>query len=139
MQEGKPMASKRRVTTDQVPEPPHGLFSNAFAIGETVYLSGQHAGAPGGGLIGDAGVASQMRESLNKIKALVEAAGGRMSDIVKLTIYVTDISKRAEISAVRREFFSGDMPCSTLLGITALSAPDLVVEVDAMAVIGSGV
>jgi 2-iminobutanoate/2-iminopropanoate deaminase len=127
----------RKVVTPAVPEPPPGLFSNCLVVGETVYVSGQHAGAPGGGLLGDGSMLDQTRQALTKIKAIVEAAGAAMADIVKLTVYVTDMSRRAEVSAARREFFSGDFPCSTLVGITSLAGPDLLVEVDAVAVIGA--
>ena len=125
----------RKIITPAVPEPPPGSFSNCLVVGDTVYVSGQHAGAPGGGILGDGSMLDQTRQALKKIKAIVEAAGATMADIVKLTVYVTDISKRAEVSAARREFFSGDFPCSTLVGITALAAPGLLVEVDATAII----
>lgn len=127
----------RKIITPAVPEPPPGSFSNCLVVGDTVYVSGQHAGAPGGGILGDGSMLDQTRQALKKIKAIVEAAGATMADIVKLTVYVTDISKRAEVSAARREFFSGDFPCSTLVGITALAAPGLLVEVDATAIIGA--
>lgn len=127
----------RKIITPAVPEPPPGSFSNCLVVGDTVYVSGQHAGASGGGILGDGSMLDQTRQALKKIKAIVEAAGATMADIVKLTVYVTDISKRAEVSAARREFFSGDFPCSTLVGITALAAPGLLVEIDATAIIGA--
>lgn len=126
----------RKITTPAVPEPPPGSYTNCFVANDTVYISGQHAGAPGGGLLGDGTMLDQARQALKKIKALLEAAGGHMSDIVKLTVYVTDISKRPEVSAARREFFSGDFPCSTLVEITALAEPGLTVEIEAIAVLG---
>jgi enamine deaminase RidA (YjgF/YER057c/UK114 family) len=124
-----------RVTAASVPEPPPGLYSNALKAGHTLYLAGQHAGAPGGGVLGDGTMADQTRQALHKIKGLVEAAGGTMANVVKLTVYVTDIDRRAEVSAARREFFSGDLPCSTLVEISGLAGPDLLVEIDAIAVI----
>ncbi|MFT8242932.1 RidA family protein [Roseomonas sp. BN140053] len=121
-----------------MPEPPPGLFSNALVVGSTVYLSGQHAGAPGGGLLGDGSVLDQTRQALRKLVALVEAAGGSAADIVKLTVYLADMDRKAEVSAARREFFRDPLPCSTLVGVNALAAPDLLVEVDAVAVLGAG-
>ncbi|HEV7370753.1 RidA family protein [Arenibaculum sp.] len=122
----------RRVLSPEVPEPPPGLFSNCLVVGDTVYLSGLHAGVPG-----DDGMEEQTRRTLRKVRALVEAAGAAMADVVKLTIYVTDISRRAEVSAARREFFGGDLPCSTLVEVRALVDPGLLVEIDAVAVIGA--
>jgi 2-iminobutanoate/2-iminopropanoate deaminase len=128
----------RRVTTEAVPEPPPGLFSNCLVVGDTVWVSGQHAGAPGGGLLGDGSMEDQTRQALVKVKALVEAAGATLADVVKLTVYVTDIGRKAEVSAARRAFFSGDLPCSTLVEVTALAEPELSVEIEAVAVIGAG-
>ena len=128
----------RRVTTPEVPEPPAGLFSNCLVVGDTVYISGQHSGLPGGGTAGDGTVLDQARHSLRKVIALVEAAGGSAADIVKLTVYLTDMERRAEVSTARREFFGDPFPCSTLVGITALVAPELKVEIDAVAVLSAG-
>ncbi|UFN48187.1 RidA family protein [Roseomonas sp. OT10] len=125
----------RRVATPAVPEPPPGLFSNCLVAGGLIHVSGQHAGAPGGGVLGDGSVADQTRHALHKVLALVEAAGGSAAGVVKLTVYLTDMARKAEVSAARREFFADPMPCSTLVGVAALVAPELLVEVDALAVL----
>jgi enamine deaminase RidA (YjgF/YER057c/UK114 family) len=79
-------------------------------------------------------VLDQARRAFRKIETLLRASGATMDDVVKLNVYVTDITKRSEISAARREFFRGDFPCSTLVGISSLAQPGLVVEIDAIAV-----
>lgn len=121
--------SLRKVTTPQVPEPPGGIFTNCYVLGNQVFLSGQTSS-------GD-GMEAQARGVLTKIRHLIEAAGGSMADIVKMTVYVTDISKRAEIGKVRSEFFPGDKPCSTLVEVKALVTPDLLIEIDAVAILGA--
>lgn len=126
----------RKVTTPAVPEPPPGLFSNCLVAGNTVHISGQHAGAPAGGVLGDGSVEDQTRQSLRKVIALVEAAGGSAADIVKLTVYLTRMDEKAAVSKARRECFAEPLPCSTLVGVNALVAPDLAVEIDAIAVLG---
>jgi len=131
-------ATARRVVAVEVPEPSPGLFSNCLMVGDMVHVSGQHAGRPGGGLLGDGSVRDQTRQSLRKIVALVEAAGGRAADIVKLTVYLTQMDRKSEVSEARREFFREPLPCSTLIGVNALVAPGLAVEIDAVAVIGCG-
>jgi enamine deaminase RidA (YjgF/YER057c/UK114 family) len=108
-------------------------------VNGTLYVAGQHAGAPGGGVLGDGSAGSQARETLKKIRALVEAAGGRMADVVKLTVYLTDIADRPAVSAARREFFAEPFPASTLIEIKGLVEPDLKVEIEAIAVIGAGI
>ena len=69
---------------------------------------------------------------------MVEAAGGAMADVVKVTIYVTNIKNNTKVWAARREFFTGDFPASTLVEVSALAAPEILVEIEAIAHIGKG-
>jgi len=125
----------RRVIAAAAPEPPPGLFSNCLVAGDTIYVSGQHAGGPDGAPVGDASMAGQTRTTLFRVKALIEAAGATMADVVKLGVFTTDIGQRMAISGVRREFFAGDFPCSTLVEVRALVHPALLVEIEAVAVL----
>jgi enamine deaminase RidA (YjgF/YER057c/UK114 family) len=127
----------RKVTAPAAPEPCPGLFSNCLVVGDTIHISGQHAGLNDGS-VGDGSVLGQTREALRRVLALIRAAGGDAADVVKLTIYLTDMERRAEVSAARREVFKEPFPCSTLIGITALAAAGLLVEIDAIAVLGAG-
>jgi len=81
---------------------------------------------------------SQAKAIFGKIRHLVEAAGGNMADIVKVTIFVTDITQREKVWQARREFFTGNFPTSTLVQVAALADPSLKVEIDAVAHIGAG-
>ena len=127
----------RKITTPAVPEPPGGIYSQCLVVGERVFISGQTAGGPDGKAIGGADMTAQARVCFARVRHLIEAAGASMSDVVKLVIYVTDISKRAEVSIARKEMFSGDFPCSTLVEIRSLVTPDLMIEIDAEAIIGA--
>jgi enamine deaminase RidA (YjgF/YER057c/UK114 family) len=127
----------RKVTTPAVPEPPGGIYSQCLVVGDTVYIAGQTAGGADGSVLGGDSMLEQTRHCFNKIKLLVEAAGATMADIVKMTIYVTDMSKRPDVSKARAEVFTGAFPCSTMIGVTALAQPGLMVEVDATAIIGA--
>ena len=127
----------RKVTSPAVPEPPPGLFSNCLVVGDTIHISGQHAGAPQGA-VGGGSMLEQSREAFRRVFALIEAAGGSADDVVKLNVYLCDMTRRAEFSAARREFFAEPFPCSTLVGVSALAGADLLVEIDALAVIGAG-
>lgn len=124
----------KRVAAAGVPEPPPNLFSNCLVAGDTIYVSGQHAGGPAGPPEGDASMAGQTRTALARVKGLVEAAGATMADIVKLTVFTTDIGQRSAISEARRDFFAGDFPCSTLVEIRALVHPALTIEIEAIAI-----
>ena len=80
---------------------------------------------------------TQAKAIFTKIRHLLEAAGGSMADIVKVTIFVTDISQREKVWQARREFFSGNFPASTLVQVAALADPSLKVEIEAVAHIGA--
>lgn len=121
-----------------VDEPPRpGMFSNARLVGDQLFVSGMHAGDGAGGILGDGSTCDQARQALTKIQRLVEAAGGVMDDVVLLRVYLTDVDEKGEVGRARAEFFTGDFPCSTLVGISALVDPRLTVEIEAHAVLGS--
>jgi enamine deaminase RidA (YjgF/YER057c/UK114 family) len=128
------MSLLKRVQSREVPEPPPDTFSQCLVGGGMIYVAGQHAGTADGGIGGDGTMVSQAKLALGKIKTLVEAAGAMMSDVAKLTVYVTDMSQRAGVTEARRAYFKGDFPCSTLVEITALAQPGLLVEIEAIAI-----
>lgn len=121
-----------RATSAAVPEPQPGTWSNCLVANGIAYIAGMTArGADA------ADEYSQARAIFTKIRHLVEAAGGTMADVTKVTIFVTDISRREEVWRARREFFSGNFPASTLVQVAALADPSLKVEIEAVAHIGA--
>jgi len=123
----------RAVTAASVPPPPPGVFSNAIVAGGVVYVSGMHAGGPDG-IVGGTSMLEQTREALRRTVALVEAAGARKERIVKLTIYVTDMDARAEVSQARKEVFTTEpLPASTFVEVSGFIQDGLLVEVEAIA------
>ena len=78
---------------------------------------------------------AQARAVFGAIKALVEAGGGSLDSVVKLTTYVTDVRFRQDFRAVREEFFGARGPASTMVEVSALAHPDYLIEVEAIAVI----
>ena len=99
-----------------------------------LFVSGQvdydDRGQPGH--VGD--FAAQARATFSALKAQVEAAGGTLENVVKLTTYLVDIRHRTELVPVRRDF-GEKAPASTLVGVTALALPGWLIEVEAVAVI----
>jgi enamine deaminase RidA (YjgF/YER057c/UK114 family) len=130
------MARRVRVSSPHVPEPPPGTFSRAIRVGDQLFVAGMTANSPAG-IEGGTSMYEQTRAVFRKIQHLVEAAGGTMNDVVKMTGFITDIKQREEYLRARRDFFTADPPASTLVEITALAAPGLLIEVEVMAVIGS--
>ena len=121
-----------QVTADAAPEPETRNFSNCLKVGNLVFFSGMTASDP------RADAYSQSYACLKKIDSLVRAAGGSISDVVKITVFLTDMEYRNDFSRARQEFFPGRKPCSSLIGIKSLAQAGLVVEVEAIAVIGAG-
>jgi 2-iminobutanoate/2-iminopropanoate deaminase len=121
-----------RVTSPEVSEPPAGTWSNCLVVGGIAYLAGMTARGSG-----ESDEYAQAKGIFTKIRHLVEAAGGGMADIVKVTIFVTDITQREKVWQARREFFTGNFPASTLVQVAALADPSLKVEIEAVAHIGA--
>jgi len=121
-----------KITSAEVPEPPPGRWSNALRIGDMLFISGTVSRAPDGVTIQGRDEYEQAKIIFGKMRHLVEAAGGAMSDIVKMTIYVVNIKKNTEVWRARQEFFTGDFPCSTLVEVSSLATPEILVEIEAI-------
>jgi enamine deaminase RidA (YjgF/YER057c/UK114 family) len=132
------MAKFKRILSDHAKEPESGLWSNCKRCGEQVFISGLVPLGEDGAVLGINDPGEQARVIFRMIQHYVEAAGGKMNDVVRLRIYVTDMRHRPAVLAARREFFSGDFPCSTLVGVSTLVDPAFLVEIDADAIIGAG-
>jgi 2-iminobutanoate/2-iminopropanoate deaminase len=126
-----------RVVSAKVPEPAPGTWSNCLTVNGVAYVAGMIArGADGKIIAGDE--YDQAKAIFAKIRHLIEAAGGAMADVVKVVIFVTDITQREKVWRARREVFSGDFPVSTLVEVAALAEPSVKVEIEAIAHLGAG-
>jgi 2-iminobutanoate/2-iminopropanoate deaminase len=127
----------RQIISPRVAEPPPRLWSNCLRAGDTVYVSGLTARdlelAPTGG-----SQYEQARVVFERMAQLLAAAGGSLRDVVKLTVYVTDITRRDEVWQARAEVFDGAFPTATLVEVSALAEPEIAVEIDAIAVLDQG-
>lgn len=127
----------RRAISEKVPEPPPQRWSNCLVVGEQVFIAGQVARGPDGKIAGVGDMYEQARICFDRIASLMEAAGGVMGDVVKLNIYVTDMSRNAEVWRARAERFKGDFPTSTLVQVAALGTPEIMVEIEAIGFVGA--
>ena len=129
------MSRIARVISPNVAEAPPGTWSNCLVADGIAYISGMTArDATMKALGGDE--YSQAKAIFTKIQHLLDAAGGTMGDVTKLTIFVTDISQREKVWAARREFFSGNFPACSLVQVAALAEPAIKVEIEAIAHVG---
>ena len=105
--------------------------------GKTVWLGGQIAVADDSGrsLAGD--FEGQVRQVFKLLNATLEKAGGKLSDMVQMTVFITDVRNGDRLTEIRREIFGDNFPGSALITITALANPDAKVEIQGYAVIGS--
>ena len=78
----------------------------------------------------------QSRQIFSRIEHIIKAAGGTMDNMVKMTIFVVDITKNTEVWRARREFFTGDFPASTLVEVRSLANQYVLVEIEAVAYLG---
>ena len=103
--------------------------------GATVYLAGVGAttDAAGKSLAGD--FAGQTRATFERVRANLERAGGTLDDIVTMTVFIKDMQYGTQFTQIRKEFFSRGFPCSALIGIDSLARPEMMVEVQAIAVL----
>ena len=116
---------------------PFGIFSSAAwqPEGKVLHISGHVSQDMDGNTVGVGDITAQTRQVLDNISKVIEGVGGRMSDIVKVTVFVTDMSMLDEIHRVRSEYFTPPYPASTLVQVNSLVRPEYLIEIEAIAVI----
>jgi enamine deaminase RidA (YjgF/YER057c/UK114 family) len=116
------MADRLNVSSDSPFEDQVG-YSRAVRIGSLVVVAGTTA--PG------EGAAAQAREVLRRIESALSECGASMSDVVRTRMFVTDIARWPEVAAVHAEVFAAIRPVTTMVEVSALIAPELLVEIEA--------
>ena len=125
-----------RLAAKSVFDPPAYTQTMKVTGAQTIlFISGQVAYDKKGQAAHPGNFAAQARATYTALKAQVEAGGGTLSSIVKLTTYLVDIRHRSDLATIREEFFGKKGPASTLVGVTALAQPGWLIEVEAVAVI----
>ena len=114
---------------------PRPRYTHGWRVGNTVYVAGQLALDKDGKLVGPNDIAAQSRRVFENMRRILETAGSRLSDVVKITVFVTDIRFREPDGEVRKEFFPADPPASTLVQVACLAIPGALIEIEAVAVI----
>ena len=112
-----------------------GPYSQATRAGNMVFFSGQIPLDPATGNVVDGGIEAQARRAFENLKAVADAAGGSMADIVRVGLYLTDLSQFGEVNAVMAEYFSQPYPARSTIEVSALPRGARF-EVDAVMALG---
>lgn len=110
-------------------------YSRAVKVGNTIEVTGTVAVDDEGKVVGADNAYAQTKFILEKIQAVLHRAGADMKDVVRTRLFVTDISRWEEYGKAHGEFFAAIKPCSTMVEVSALIAPEYLVEIEATAII----
>jgi 2-iminobutanoate/2-iminopropanoate deaminase len=112
-------------------------YSHAIKVGSTLYVSGQVAQDADGNVVGEGNIEQQVEQVWQNLKGVIGYAGGSLDDIVKITVYTTDIAYRPALAAARgRMFPHGRYPASTFVVVSSLANPAWLVEIEAICELG---
>ncbi len=128
------MTERRRVSSNSPYEDIIG-FSRAVRAGDTVYVSGTVAWGDDGKLVGEGDVYLQARQTIRNIEKALLGAGASLRDVVRTRVYLTDIDRWEEAARAHAEAFAEVKPASSMVEVSRLADPAMLVEIEAVAVV----
>ena len=131
------MATRQEIRVEGASEP-ISHYTDAVRFGDLLFVSGIAPFDSTGEVVGEGDVVAQTRQVLQNLLDALRTVGADMSDVLKVTVFLIDINDRSAINPVRQEFFGDARPASTLIEISALADPEMLVEIEAVAGIPEG-
>jgi len=125
---------KEEIRVAGMPEP-ISHYTHVVKVGPLVFISGCVASDEQGRTVGGSDVVAQARQVHENLKKCLAAAGATFADICKVTVFLKNVADREKVNTVRKEYFGPSRPASTLVEISRLVRDDLLVEIDAIAVL----
>jgi 2-iminobutanoate/2-iminopropanoate deaminase len=122
--------TRREIRVDALSEP-LSHYADAVVWGDMLFVSGVAPLDRAGRLVGDDAPA-QTRQIFENMKLILDAAGAGFRDVLRVTVYLTDVNDRKAINPVRQEYFGDARPASTLIEVSALAVPGMKVEIEAV-------
>jgi len=123
-----------QVRLDPDPYEPFRL-SQAFRVGELLLVSGQAAIDEHGAIVGEGDFDAQAEQVFRNLQRVLDAGGSSLADVVKVTIFLTDMANFPKIVELRGRWFTAPYPADTIVEVTALALPELEIEIEAIAVV----
>jgi aminoacrylate peracid reductase len=127
--------AKSIISSPKIATVPGAPYSPGTKSGNLVFVAGMLALNEKGEMVGRGDIRTQTRQVLENVKAMVEAGGGKMSDIAKTTVYITDMANFAAMNEVYKSYFPSEPPARATVKADLVNK-DFLVEIDAFAVIG---